>query len=130
MNARRKQGFIHVYVAHSGQESLIQQQRFYLSLAAPQTRAELFEADLERLRSQPCHAFAAPFNPAELARVFVQQNAFIECKNAVRVLALFAVHQKLAGHAEVYRERACLERDYDELAAPADGLDRLPRQAR
>src|SRR5205814_9354564 len=59
-----------------------------------------------------------PQNAPELARIVIQQNALIEHERPVGVDALGSLQQQLPGHSQMHRQRAPIERHYNELAAP------------
>jgi len=126
MDSSAKQSFVHVDISESGQERLVQKQRFHACLVAAQARAKVFEADFKRLRPEPGDAarhLLAPLDAAELADVVVKQNPLIEREHGVRILAPGSVQEELASHAEMHGQSSGIERDDDELPAPPDGAD-------
>ena len=70
MHSRRKQGLVHIDVAHAGQERLVEQQRFNAGLAPLDARLKFVESDGERLGAE-ARQVVIPQNTAELALVSI-----------------------------------------------------------
>ena len=104
-----------------------------LRFAVPQSRSEIFETDLQRLRAQPRHArgkLLGVLDAAELPAIVVKQNAAIERQNRVRVFAGRAAQQQLAGHAEMdHQIGAAIERRQNEFAVAFDAGNLASGQA-
>src|SRR5580698_10261320 len=120
MNAGREQNLIDVNIAQPGEERLIQQQRFDARLSFSETRRKWSEAHFERLGPQLTYARIAPFDPPELARIVVEQDAVVEREDSIGVGRPGAAGEELPGHAEMHDEMTLVERDYNELAPARD----------
>ena len=82
MHARGEQSFVHINVAHSREESLVEQQRFDAGLARFHARLKFVKLDRKRLRAE-ARQVVIPQNASELALVGENQRTGVERKDPV-----------------------------------------------
>ena len=147
MNPRAEQAFIGIYIAHSAQNSLIEQEGFDSRAARTEPRAKFFQCDLERLRSQPPlksshERFRDEKDAAKAANVRVAQfAAIIEPEKTVRMRRdrfTGMAHRKLTRHPQMDHQvqtfakwigwNPALKPDADEFAKPFNVGDSRSRQ--
>jgi len=90
VDARLKQRFIGVDVAHSAHERLVQQERLDTGVAFFQAFKKILEWNIQRVRPQRLSAIeqsVAPGNLSEMADIVVHQHALIEFEDRAGVRA-------------------------------------------
>ena len=132
MNACREEKFVGVYVSHSRNEGLIQQQRFNRAAPLFQSRMERREVDVESVRPSLREFVGERFEEleaAELADVVEDQQTVVEFEQGARVFVGWSIPEQLARHAEVDVKNSAVEIDEDLLPAAANALNCRPGES-
>ncbi len=126
MNARRKQRFVGIDVAHSADESLIEQERFDSDAAVLHPLEKIIETHRERVGADSFQCWRngrIKLDSAELADVVIDERTTIQLQIGARVFPWLCIPQQLARHAEMHVQNAAVKGDQNLLAVAANSFD-------
>src|SRR5450755_696397 len=132
MNPCGEQKLVRVYVSHSRNERLIQQQRFNRAAPLFQSRMERREVDVESVRPSLREFVGERFEEleaAELPDVVEEQQTVVEFEQGARVFVGWSIPEQLARHAEVDVKNSAVEIDEDLLPAAPNTLNGRPGES-